>query len=82
MKTHAIRKTVYADLLGATHLQKADAEMSNHDVQLKFRRYIEEELIRTFSDGKVDNLATTNEIWKALEFTPECVRDIISIMDK
>lgn len=75
-------KTVYIDFLGCHHDTKESAERSNHDIHLEFRKYIEEELIRTFSDGKVDMLATTQAIWQGLEFTPECVRNIYNIMKK
>lgn len=75
-------KTVYIDFLGCHYDNKEDAERSNHEIHLEFRKYIAEELIRTFSDGKVDMLATTQAIWQGLEFTPECVKNIYEVMKK
>ena len=75
-------KTVYIDFLGCHHDTQEAAERSNHDIHLEFRKYIAEELIRTFRDGEVDMLETTQAIWQGLEFTPECVRNIYNIMKK
>lgn len=82
MKNDPIVKTVYVDFLGQSFDTKQDAERSNNDLHLTFRKYIEEELIVTFSDGKVDKLKTTNQLWKSLDFTPECIKSIISIMER
>lgn len=75
-------KTIYIDFLGCHYDNKEDAERANHEIHLEFRKYIEEELITCFRDGKVDMLSTTYNIWTSLEFTPECVRNIYNIMKK
>lgn len=42
----------------------------------------QEELISTFSDGKVDNLQTTLNIWQMLDFTDGCISKVSEIMSK
>ena len=42
----------------------------------------QEELISTFSDGKVDNLQTTLNIWQMLDFTDGCIMKVSEIMSK
>ena len=42
----------------------------------------QEELISTFSDGKVDNLQTTLNIWQMLDFTPTCIARVLHFMSK
>lgn len=74
-------KTVYCDLLGCEYDNIKEAQESNHRIELTFRKYVEEELIKTFSDGGIDNLKTTKEIWDNLEFTPKCIKNIINIME-
>lgn len=82
MKNTLIKKVIFVDFIGREFDKESEAEDSNHDIQLKFRKYIQEELIRTFSDGTVDKMGTTKEIWNCLEFTPECIKNIIKIMEE
>lgn len=82
MESRVQLKTKYIDFIGNEHDERQEAVDSNHDIQLKFRKYIEEELIMTFSDGMVDKLGTTKELWESLEFTPKCIKNIIKIMNK
>ena len=77
-----IRVTRYIDLSGQEFDDFSEALESNDNIQLQFRRYIEEECLRTFGDGQYDKLGTTLAIWEALEFTPECIRKIYEIMLK
>ena len=42
----------------------------------------QEELISTFSDGKVDNLQTTLNIWQMLDFTPTSIARVLHFMSK
>ena len=42
----------------------------------------QEELISTFSDGKVDNLQTTLNIWQMLDFTPTSIDRVLHFMSK
>lgn len=72
----------FKDLLGQEWKTKEQAERSSHDIHLKFRNYIQEELLVTFSDGKLNNLATTKLIWESLDFKVECIKEICDIMDK
>ncbi len=72
--------TVYVDLLNQEHPTEKEAYDSSHKIHLNFRKYIEEELLATFSDGGIDKLATTQNIWDVLEFTPECIQKICSII--
>lgn len=80
MKTEPIQITQWVDLEGCYHNSKDGAYDANHDLHLLFRKYIEEELLVTFSDGSYDELSTTNLIWQMLEFTPECIKKVIKIM--
>lgn len=73
---------IYIDYLGQHHNSQESAERENHEISLQFRKYIEEELISTFNDGKVNNLQTTLNIWQMLDFTPECIAKISHIMSK
>lgn len=82
MKANIKKKVVYTDLLDQDWKTEQQAQMSNHDIQLKFRQYIEEELFRTFSDGRLNKLETTKELWTCLDFTPKCIKEICEIMDK
>jgi len=79
MKAEIKKRIVYEDLLGVEHSTEQFAIQSNHDIHLVFRNYISNELIRTFSDGKINNLKTTKEIWDNLDFTPECIKRIYEI---
>ena len=73
---------VYIDYLERTHNSRESAERENHEISLQFRKYIQEELISTFGDGKIDNLQTTLNIWQMLDFTPSCIAKISHIMSK
>ena len=83
METNNIPKvTKYLDLLGQEFDDIFDASRSNEHIQLQFRKYIEEECLRTFGDNQYDKLGTTLAIWEALEFTPECIKNICKIMER
>ena len=83
MRTSIVKsKTVYINLLNQSFDKEKDAIESNHQIHLEFRKYIQEELIIVFSDCKVNNLSTSLNIWETLDFTPECIRNIIKIMRK
>ena len=73
---------VYIDYLGRTHDSQESAENENHEISLQFRKYIQEELLVAFSDGGIDKLQTTLNIWQMLDFTPECIAKISHIMSK
>ena len=73
---------VYIDYLERTHDSRESAESENHEISLQFRKYIQEELLVTFSGGGVDDLQTTLNIWQMLDFTPECIAKISHIMSK
>lgn len=66
----------YKDLIGREFLSEKDAQLSNHDISLIVRQYIEEELLITFQDCKLDKLGTTNALWTKLDFTYECIQNI------
>lgn len=72
-------KIVFIDLLGKTYDTEKECKEANHQIHLVFRKYIETELIRTFSDGCVDMMQTSNELWKNLEFTSDCIKRIYEI---
>lgn len=74
------RKEVYIDLVGDSHNSLAQAGQVNHEIHLRFRKYIEEELLKVFDDTRYDKLGTTKSLWDALEFTPECIAKINQIM--
>lgn len=82
MKLEAFSKIVYLDYVGNQFDTKVRAEESNHNIHLKFRKYIEEELIVTFSSGEIDRLATTKMLWDNLEFTPSCIKKYYNIMNE
>ena len=44
-----------------------------------FRDYIENELFVAFSDGRLDRLATSKNIWVMLEFTPKCIKEVYEL---
>ena len=73
-------KEVYLDLVGESHDKFTKASASNQQIYLRFRKYIEEELLLTFNDDRYDKLGTTKALWDTLEFTPECIAKINQIM--
>lgn len=73
---------IYIDYLDNHHDSQESAERENHEISLQFRKYIQEELISTFSDGKVDNLQTTLNIWQMLDFTPTSIARVLHFMSK
>lgn len=73
---------VYIDYLEKSHDSQESAERENHEISLQFRKYIQEELLVAFSDGGIDKLQTTLNIWQMLDFTPECIAKIAHIMSK
>ena len=75
-------KTVYIDFIGQEFDSKQEAENSNHKIHLRFRKYIENELLVFFRDGGLDKIGTSRQLWDSLEFTPECIRSIDNIMLK
>lgn len=82
MKQEVKKKTIYLDLIGREHDTEEGAKHNNHDIHLEFRRYIEEELLLSFGDGRIDKLGTSKMIWDCLEFTPECIKNIFKIMNE
>lgn len=76
MENLVIKKTVFVDFLGKEFDTENEAIQSNHDIHLVFRSYILNELIETFSDGKIDKLKTSKNLWDFLDFTPECIKTI------
>ena len=72
----------YIDHLKKSHASQESAERANHEINLQFRKYIQEELLITFRDGRGDELQTTLNIWQMLDFTPECIARISHIMSK
>lgn len=82
MNLRLIKRTVYVDILGQVWDTDKECIKSNNGIHLMLRKYIEDELLVTFSDGKIDKLATTKSIWDVLEFTPDCIKNIISYMEK
>lgn len=77
---YVIETVKYRDLIGREFLSEKDAQLSNHDISLMFRQYIDENLLITFNDCKLDKLGTTNSLWINLDFTPECIEKICRIM--
>lgn len=73
---------IYIDYLGQHHDSQESAENENHEISLQFRKYIQEELLVAFSDGGIDKLRTTLNIWQMLDFTPECIAKISHIMSR
>jgi len=73
---------IYIDYLGQQHNSQESAERENHEISVQFRKYIQEELLVAFSDGGIDELQTTLNIWQMLDFTPECIAKISHIMSK
>ena len=73
---------IYIDYLGRHHDSRESAESENYEISLQFRKYIQEELLASFSDGGIDELQTTLNIWQMLDFTPECIAKISHIMSK
>ena len=82
MKQEVKTKTIYLDLINREYDKKEEALDNNRDIQLQFRRYIEEELLLSFGDGRINKLSTTKMLWDCLEFTPECIKNIFKIMDE
>lgn len=82
MRNKCKSQIIYIDYLGQHHNSSESAERENHEISLQFRQYIQEELISTFSDGKVDNLQTTLNIWQMLDFTDGCIMKVSEIMSK
>lgn len=83
MENFVIKKTVFVDFLGKQFDTENKAIQSNHDIHLVFRNYISNELIETFSDGKINKLKTSKNLWDFLDFTPECIKRIYNIeMDR
>ena len=75
MTNHVKTQTLYIDLKTSKHITEKAAEEANHNIELSIRKYLEECLI-TFSDGRLDKLATTKALWDKIEFTPEWIYDI------
>lgn len=73
---------VYIDYLEKSHDSRGSAERENHEISLQFRKYIQEELLSTFSDGHINELQTTLNIWQMLDFTPSCIAKISHVMSK
>ena len=73
---------IYIDYLGQKHNSQKSAERENYEISLQFRKYIDEELISTFGNGRIDRFRTTLTIWQMLDFTPECIAKISHIMSK
>ena len=82
MRNKCKSQIIYIDYLGNHHNSSESAERENHEISLQFRKYIQEELISTFTDGKVDNLQTTLNIWQMLDFTDNCIMKVCDIMSK
>ena len=80
MNNKAIKVKVYEDILGVHHDIKRNAESINHELHLEFRKYIQDDLFVFFSDGGLDKIATTKNIWDKLEFTQDCIRRVSDIM--
>ena len=70
----------YKDLIGREFLSEKDAQLSNHDISLIVRKYIDDELLITFQDSRLDRMGTTNKLWVNLDFTSECIENIYNIM--
>ena len=79
MQNLVIKKTVFVDFLGKEFDTEDKAIQSNHDIHFVFRNYISNELIETFSDGRIDNLKTSKNIWDFLDFTPGCIKRIYEL---
>ena len=80
MKSIVTEKTYYIDLIGQSHDTKEKAEQSNHDIHLKFREYISEEMLITFEDGRLDKLATTLNLWNYLDYSSDCIKSVFQEM--
>lgn len=74
MTNYVTTQTLFIDLKTPRHLTEEAAKEANHDIELSIRKYLEECLV-TFSDGKLDKLATTKALWDKLEFTREWIYD-------
>ena len=63
MKNKVIEKTVFVDLLGYPFDKKDDATNSNHEIQLKFREYIQEGnlIVNTEKVGKISFVNITRD---------------------
>lgn len=80
MNTEIKQKTIYLDILDNGFATAQEARDSNHRIHLRFRKYIEKNLFRTFEDGRLDKLQTTLVMWENLEFTKEYISKINNIM--
>ena len=74
MTSHVRTQTLYIDLKSSKYFTEEAAKEANHDIELSIRKYLEECLV-TFSDGRLDKLATTKALWDKLEFTQEWIYD-------
>ena len=81
MNRESNKRVIYVDYLDNEFKNRDDADRSNKEIELKFRKYIENNLLSTFSDGCIDKLKTTNNIFSNLDFTKVCISNIIKMID-
>lgn len=73
-------KTLYEDHRGEWHNSEVEAIRANHNISLLVRKYLEKIIVQ-FSDGGIDMLATTNNLWNYLEMPKAFIDEICCIME-
>jgi len=67
--------TMYKDQIGKLHKDENLAQRANHELDLKIRKEIENCIV-TFSDGKIDKLATSLRIIETIGISKKYKRKI------